>query len=143
MVFPKTRFLIIASIIVLAMILSNCGGNGGGEQSQQSQPASGSAQKTSMAKGDAVKGKDAYMQSCTACHGPDAKGIKGLGKDLTNNEYIKTHTDEELLKYVLVGRMPDDPLNTTGVAMPPKGGNPALTEAQIVDIIAYMRTLQN
>lgn len=142
MVFPKTRFLMIVSIIVLAMMLSNCGG-GGGEQSQQSQPASGPAQKTSMAKGDAVKGKDYYMQSCTACHGPDAKGIKGLGKDLNNNEYIKTHTDEELLKYVLVGRMPDDPLNTTGVAMPPKGGNPALTEAQIVDIIAYLRTLQN
>lgn len=143
MVFPKTRFMMIVSIIVLAMMLSNCGGNDGGEQSQQSQPAPGSAQKTSMAKGDAVKGKDYYMQSCTACHGPDAKGIQGLGKDLNNNEFIKTRSDEELLKYVLEGRMPDHPLNTTGVAMPPKGGNPALTEAQIVDIIAYMRTLQN
>jgi disulfide bond formation protein DsbB len=35
-----------------------------------------------------------------------------------------------------------DPLNTTGIAMPPKGGNPALTDGQIVDIVAYLRSIQ-
>jgi cytochrome c5 len=34
-----------------------------------------------------------------------------------------------------------DPLNTTGVAMPPKGGNPAMSEQDIADIVAYMRTI--
>jgi hypothetical protein len=28
------------------------------------------------------------------------------------------------------------------VDMPPKGGNPALTDAQIMDIIAFIRSLQ-
>jgi cytochrome c5 len=28
------------------------------------------------------------------------------------------------------------------VDMPPKGGNPALSDAQLLDIIAYMRSLQ-
>jgi disulfide bond formation protein DsbB len=34
-----------------------------------------------------------------------------------------------------------DPLNTTGIDMPGKGGNPALTDDNILAIIAYLRTL--
>ena len=37
---------------------------------------------------------------------------------------------------------PDDPLNATGIATLPKGGNLALTDQQIMDIIAYVRTLE-
>ena len=33
------------------------------------------------------------------------------------------------------------PDNTSGVEMPPKGGNPGLTDEQLTDIIAYIRTL--
>lgn len=32
-------------------------------------------------------------------------------------------------------------LLTTGVVMPPLGGNPALTDADLIDVIAYVRTL--
>ncbi len=97
--------------------------------------------RIALPKGDPVRGKDLYMKNCLACHGPDAKGIKGLGKDLTTSEFVATRTDEQLLEYVKKGRTPDDPLNTTGVAMPPKGGNPALRDSEIIHIIAYIRTI--
>lgn len=32
--------------------------------------------------------------------------------------------------------------NTTGVAMPPKCGNPSLTDQDLADVVAYLRTLQ-
>jgi disulfide bond formation protein DsbB len=46
-----------------------------------------------------------------------------------------------MLAFILIGRDANDPENTTGVAMLPKGGNPALTNDDILDIIAYVRTI--
>jgi disulfide bond formation protein DsbB len=92
--------------------------------------------------GDASKGKDKYATTCVSCHGPDAKGMPGLGKDLTTSEYTKSLTDVDFVDFVLKGRSTSDPANTTGVDMPPKGGNPALTEDDIKDIVSYLRTLQ-
>jgi disulfide bond formation protein DsbB len=86
-----------------------------------------------------ANGEKLFMGTCSACHGTDGKGLPNLGKDLTNSAFVQEKTDEELLAYTLEGRAVDDPLNTTGIAMPPKGGNPALTDAQILDIIAYIR----
>lgn len=135
----KALMLSMVIFTVLAIVLASCGS---GEQTPASGQQPGVAQKAALQKGDPAKGKDLYVQSCSACHGPDATGVKGLGKDMTTSEFVKTRTDEQLLEYTLKGRTPDDPLNTTGVAMPPKGGNPALTDQQIMDIIAHIRTLQ-
>jgi disulfide bond formation protein DsbB len=78
---------------------------------------------------------------CAACHGPDAHGIPNLGKDLVASEFVHSLTDEELLNFIKTGRPLWDPLNTTGIDMPPKGGNPALTDEEIIAIIAYVRSL--
>jgi mono/diheme cytochrome c family protein len=40
-----------------------------------------------------------------------------------------------------VGRQPTDPLNTTGQLMPAKGGNPALTDEDLYNVVAYIRSL--
>jgi disulfide bond formation protein DsbB len=32
--------------------------------------------------------------------------------------------------------------NTTGIAMPPKGGNPLVTDEQLQIIVAYLRSLR-
>ncbi len=90
----------------------------------------------------AARGEEIYKGTCVACHGPDAKGIPGLGKDLTNSEFIQGLTDDELIAFIKVGRPADDPENTTGVAMPPKGGNPSLSDQDIADVVAFLRTLQ-
>ncbi|MCB9156091.1 MAG: cytochrome c [Caldilineaceae bacterium] len=94
--------------------------------------------------GDVAAGENVYKTTCFACHGPDAKGIPGLGKSLhtTDSEFVRSKTDAELVAYINTGRSVDDPLNTTGVAMPPKGGNPSLTEQDMYDAVAYLRTLK-
>jgi disulfide bond formation protein DsbB len=32
-------------------------------------------------------------------------------------------------------------LNTTGVAMPARGGTPPLTDSELVDVLAYLRSI--
>lgn len=95
----------------------------------------------SVAVGDAAKGQQIYASTCAACHGPTGEGVKGLGKNLVTSDFTKGLTDEQLLAFIKQGREMSDPLNTTGIAMPPKGGNPALQDEQISDIIAFMRSI--
>jgi disulfide bond formation protein DsbB len=92
--------------------------------------------------GDAAAGQTAFQSTCVSCHGPDAKGLPNLGKDLTISEFVINTSDLDLVAFVLQGRSTSDPANTTGVDMPPKGGNPALSEQDIKDIVSYLRTLQ-
>jgi cytochrome c5 len=87
-------------------------------------------------------GDELYKSSCSACHGPDARGLPNIGKDLVTGEFCRTQTDDQLLAFIKRGREAGDPANTTKVAMPPKGGNPALSESDIRSIIAHVRSLQ-
>lgn len=135
--------MVFILFIVFTLILISCGG-GNSQQGQESKmQAQTVSEQDTMAKGDPEKGKTFFIQFCSACHGQDALGIKGLGKDLVHSKFVKEDTDAELLKYVNEGRTVDDPRNTTGIPMPPKGGNPALTDQQIIHIIAYLRTIQD
>lgn len=93
-------------------------------------------------RGDVAKGKTFFAGTCASCHGPDAKGLPNLGKDLTTSTFAKELADDDLYKFLLKGRTASDPANTTGVDMPPRGGNPALKEKDLYDIIAYVRTLE-
>jgi len=129
----KVRLLTLFSLLVAgALIVAACGGGG---------PAATSTPEGPI--GDAAAGKTKFEGTCTTCHGPDAKGIAGLGKDLTASEFAKGLSDRELVDFLGVGRPASDPLNTTGVDMPPKGGNPAFTEQDLIDIAAYVRALQH
>ena len=87
-----------------------------------------------------LQGQGMFQSICVACHGFDGRGIPGLGKDLIDSEFVHGLTDEELLNFIIVGREISDPLNTTGVPMPARGGNPSLTDEQINAIIAYVRS---
>ena len=97
---------------------------------------------TAFAGEDAERGKMLFEQNCSACHGLDAKGVQGLGKDLTTSEFAAGKSDEEMVAFVKEGRAADHPLNTTGILMPPKAGNPALSDDDIKAIISYMRSLE-
>lgn len=127
-------------VTMFAVNLMSCGG--GGESQPAQETSAMKMQKPEFEPGNVEQGKTFYIQFCSACHGPDALGLKGLGKDLVHSEFMAGLSDEEFLKYVNEGRALDDPRNTTGIPMPPKGGNPALTDQQIVHIIAYLRTIQ-
>lgn len=91
--------------------------------------------------GDAAAGKDLYASSCVSCHGADAKGLPKLGKDLVDSEFLDGLSDADAVAFIKQGRTAADPENTTGVDMPPKGGNPALNDDDINDIVAYLRSI--
>lgn len=92
--------------------------------------------------GDAAAGAAVFAATCSACHGQDAKGLPNLGKDLTTSQFAIGLTDQELVDFLKVGRGADDPANTTGVAMPPKGGNPALSDEDLANVVAHLRELE-
>jgi len=120
-------------VLVLALlVLSACG-----------TPAPASTATPAGPVGDSAQGQVKFASTCSACHGQDAKGISGMGKDLTTSEFAKGLSDADLITFITKGRDASDPLNTTGVQMPPRGGNPALTDQDLADIVAYIRTLQH
>lgn len=86
-------------------------------------------------------GESIFQAACAACHGFNARGIAGLGKTLIGSDFVDSITDDEFHDFLLVGRGIDDPLNTTGVMMPAKGGNPSLTDEDLYNVIAYIRSL--
>lgn len=128
------------TILILALLLVGCGGGGSPDQEEPAEPADSSDQ--AAPEGDAVAGETLFQSTCAACHGPDGKGLPNLGKDLTVSEFVKGQPDAELVTFIKGGRPVSDPANTTGVDMPPKGGNPALSDEDLFDIVAYIRTLQ-
>ncbi|MBX3408723.1 MAG: c-type cytochrome [Phycisphaeraceae bacterium] len=89
-----------------------------------------------------ASGTKLFAASCTACHAQGGVGIKGNGPSMIGNAFVKSLDDDGLLAFLKRGRDPSDPKNTTGVGMPAKGGNPALDEDDLLDIIAYLRTLE-
>lgn len=106
------------------------------------------AQALAAAGGDAelaeyiAHGNKVFAATCAACHGKDARGAPKLGKDLLTSEFSKELDDDALLAFLKKGRDPGDPLNTTKVGMPPRGGNPALSDDDLLDVISYVRSLQ-
>lgn len=121
----RTAFTVL--LLAAGSLLAACGGGG--------------PQPTPTPFGDPVAGRQAFLTTCVACHGQEAKGVPGLGKDLTTSEYMQSQTDTQMLAFLIAGRPASDPLNTTGVDMPPRGGNPAFTDTDLQNIVAYLRTL--
>lgn len=88
------------------------------------------------------EGRSVYTNSCALCHGKDAQGIVRLGKPLRNSSFVQEHTDEDLLSLIATGRLPDDPLNTTGAVMPARGAK-SLSDMEMARVVFYLRTLQD
>ena len=135
----KIRVLLILSALLIgAVVLAACGGGGGGGAAS----SSGGQQAAAKSAGDAAHGKTVFTQTCASCHGPAGQGIQGLGKDFTKSEFVKSQNDQQLVEFVKKGRPANDPANTTKVDMPPKGGNNALSDKDLQDVVAFIRTLQ-
>jgi mono/diheme cytochrome c family protein len=142
-------YLVLVIVLLAAALLAACGGGDDPEPTATPIPAAAApaeavpaaAQPVAAAAGDAANGQKLYAQLCIACHGPEGKGVQGLGKDLTNSTFVAENNDVGLIEFIKVGRDPGHPLNTTGIAMPPKGGNPALKDQEIADIVAFVRSI--
>ena len=141
MIDKKQQVIWMILLTAVGLLLVACGGGGDASDGGDSQVADAPAAEVVPA-GDPDAGEAKYDQVCITCHGPGGEGVDGLGKPFTTSEFISSSDDDALLAFVKSGRPISDPANTTGVDMPPKGGNPALTDEDILNIIAYMRTLQ-
>lgn len=127
----RRRSSILAGLVVIAVVLVACGGSG-----------SPSRDPAPDAPTEAIHGQELVDQSCTACHGQNYEGVSGLGASFIDNAFIQDHSDAELVAFIKEGRLGDAPDNDSGVAMPPYGGNPRLTDSDLADIAAFLRTLQ-
>ena len=128
---PRSHDSIAMALIALLTLLTviaaaGCGGGAGGAPS-----ASQAAQE----------GKGTFDRICATCHGKDANGLPRLGKGLRDNTFTQSQSDQELVNFLKQGRPSTHPLNTTGVDMPPKGGDPTITEQDLMKVVAYLRTL--
>ena len=151
----RNPLLMVVCLLLLANLLFNkpdrvSGGGGGvpharrdGFKSHAQMPSSGSL------SGDKNRGADAaafgqllYSSNCTACHGSRGHGMPRQGANLRESKFIAEQNDEALVAFLKQGRTPADPSSRMGMLMPPRGGNRALDDAALVDIVAFLRELQ-
>lgn len=83
----------------------------------------------------AAPGQAVYEGTCIACHGADGKGALPGVPDLTDPKGPLSKSDDVLINHIVDG------FQSAGspMAMPPKGGNPALTREDIEGVLRYMR----
>jgi len=91
---------------------------------------------------DVEDGRLLFLGSCAACHGTSAQGMPHQGPDLRSSAFVSRSSHEELVTFLASGRPPGDPRNVTGLPMPPRGGNPALTDRHLGQIIEYLRSVR-
>ena len=85
---------------------------------------------------DAAAGKAVYGQTCIACHGANGKGTIPGVTDFTAKDGPLSKSDAELVQNISEGFQSPGSF----MAMPAKGGNPALTDADVKAVLAYLRS---
>ena len=119
----KAIALLLAAL--LAPLAGGCGGDG--------------EARVAPSPERVAAGKDLYVRTCAICHGPEGQGVPALGKDLRGNGFVKGLGDEELVFFLVAGRPANHPLNARG--MPPRGGNPSLSDDELGLIGDYLRSI--
>ena len=131
----KTMRIIAA--VALVTLFAGCGGT---TSASSTAPAT-KAVAAASGSGDVSAGAEVYKSTCSSCHAPDASGLEGLGKPLAGSEFISGQSNDELDTFLKVGRGPSDADNASGVQMPPRGGNPALSDDDLLDVVVYLKSL--
>jgi len=90
-------------------------------------PVVAAAIPPAAAKGGAIDGKKIYDSTCTACHGTGVAGAPKLGDKAAWAPHLKMGVPH-LYELAMKGKG----------AMPPKGGNSSLTEAEVKAAVDYM-----
>jgi cbb3-type cytochrome c oxidase subunit III len=93
-------------------------------------------------RGNDANGKKLYLTYCFTCHGREGKGDGYAAsvqpvkpRDLTNNAVLSTRTDEQLFQAISEGSS-----HFRGPMVMPAWWQ-SLTEQQLWDLVAYVRTL--
>lgn len=75
---------------------------------------------------------------CVTCHGPQAKGVPGIGPDLTDGSWL--HGDGSLASIRAIIRAGVTAPKKTAAIMPPYGGSP-LEPDQLEAVASYVHSL--
>lgn len=73
---------------------------------------------------------------CAVCHGPEGKGVEGLGPDLTDSEWLHSDGSFQAIVTQIVNGVPPDQ-SSSGAVMAPRGGA-QLTDEQVKAVAAYV-----
>lgn len=130
----------LAGLLVTAYAASATGVAAGGEaRTANTVPVIAPPPERASAKAaEAAAGlNEKYGTNCIVCHGPDLKGVQSLGVNLLASKFVATRSAAELVEFLKVGRMPDDPATVTGQPMPGFGW---LSEADLAEIAAFIKS---
>jgi mono/diheme cytochrome c family protein len=125
----RGALVVTLGLAAVAAVAAGCGGGSG--------RGPGSADRAAAV----ARGATVYSGSCAACHGPAGEGVTDLGPALSGNAFVAARGDDEVVAFLAQGRPASDPANTTGIDMPARGGDPSLTDADLRDLVAYLRSL--
>ena len=84
-------------------------------------------------RGNSGNGLSVFLRNCAGCHGMNGRG--GIAPEIGNPVFQRAATDEFIVRTIRSGR--------TGTAMPAfqRPEAPALTDQDIADVVAFLRTL--
>jgi mono/diheme cytochrome c family protein len=91
-----------------------------------------------IARGRRVYEGKAGGALCVTCHGPQAKGVPGIGPDLTDGSWL--HGDGSLASIRAIIRAGVIAPKKTAAVMPPYGGSP-LDANQLEAVATYIHSL--
>ena len=124
--------LIVAAIVALFAL------SGAMTRSRQPAPTISSSLPVA-AQADASREAAAalYDQACAGCHGPASAGMQ-----LIRAEYLRGHSDLEVLALIRAGRSAAAPDNFSGKAMPANGGQIGISDEQLLALVRYLREVK-
>ncbi len=93
--------------------------------------------------GNAAEGRKVFSTTCITCHGPTGQGMPNLAPSLVGSQFIGSANDAAVANVIRSGRPLGDPNNKSGKVMPARGGNPFLTEEQVLHLAAFVRAIQS
>ena len=88
--------------------------------------------------GIAARGQQAFSGMCAECHGLEAQGIPSMGMDLRTSDFVQRASTAQLIRFIRTGHRPT---NRFPGGMPEDGGDPSLSDQQLADIAAWLKSL--
>lgn len=132
---PAASTLVIAGAIAAMFLLS-------GIMMRNQRPAATLANTVQAAStsGQAASRDTAvllYADSCAGCHGPSTGALQNIRAD-----WLKAHSDLEVIAMIRTGRAANALDNFSGQAMPANGGRISIPDDQLLALVRYLREVK-
>jgi len=111
-------------------------------QAPQQQPGAGVELPPGVTQEMVAQGQQIFATTglCFSCHGPNAKGMSGLGPDLTDNEWLNIDGSYDAIVELIKTGVPQP--KQAASQMPPMGGA-QLTDDQVRAVAAYVYAISH